>query len=146
MSQNYDEKQLADRGKAFQYGFIAAILTIMAVYFMTDILEVQISHTLAFLICMWVPLSVCTLALILKDAYEGVHSAFGQKISFIFGGAGLLVLIVSIVRMITGKEFIAHNGVVTDSIGHLFVGICMLVICIVYWIKQYQNRKKYLND
>lgn len=146
MNQNYDEKQLADRGKAFQYGFIAAILTIMAVYFITDIIEIQMNHTLAFLICMWVPLSVCTIALILKDAYDGVHSTVGQKMSFIFGAVGFLVLITTIVRMITGKESIVNNGVVTDSIGHLFVGICLLVICIVYRIKQYENRKKYLND
>lgn len=144
MNQNYDEKQLADRGKAFQYGFIAAILTIMAVYFMIDI--IQISSTFALLICMWVPLSVCTIALILKDAYDGVHSAVGQKISFIFGVAGLFFLIATIVRIITGEESVVCNGVVTDSIGHLFVGICLLVICIVYWVKQYQNRKKYWDD
>lgn len=142
-SNNYDEKQLIDRGKAFQTGFLAAILTICALYFITDAIGFKMSSYAAFLISLWIPLMTVFIALIIEDAYDGVNSAPGRVVLTLLGMAGLFLVGASALQIVFGKETLLDNGVLTDSAGRIFSGICMMVICIIYWIKQYLNSKEF---
>lgn len=143
---SYDEKQLIDRGKAFQYGFIAAIFTIGVMYFITEGIELEISSYASFLITLWLPLTVCFITLIIKNAYDGVNTTSGRSVLTLFGIAGLFLVSISVLHIATGAETLLYEGKVSDTFGHLFNGICMIIICLIYWIKQYHNSKKFKDE
>lgn len=143
---NYDEKQIIDRGKAFQYGFISALLTICAVYFITDVIGFKMSSYAIFLVILWIPIMITFIALIIKDAYDGVNCTSGRVILTILGIAGLCIIVMSALRIISRKETFIYSGMLTDSAGQIFSGICMIVISIVYWLKQYFNSKEFKNE
>lgn len=142
----FDEKQLIDRGKAFQYGFLTAIAAIILNYFLNDMIEIKISPSTSFMFTLWVPLTICSIALIIKDAYDGVNSTMGMVGVSVFGFGGCFILVCSIIFLVTGKEVLIDNGMVTESVGHILNGVCMMTIGIVYWVKQYLNKKKFSED
>lgn len=143
---NYDEKQIIDRGKAFQYGFIAAMLTTCGVYFYTDALEFKMDSYAAFLIRLWIPITITFIALIVKDAYDGVNSTPGRIVFTIFGMAGLFLVGVSFMRIVSGKEAFLDSGTLTEVAGIIFSGICMIIVSIIYWVKQYLNSRKFIEE
>ena len=139
----FDEKQLVDRGKAFQFGFITAILTLCVVYLATDALGVVLSPYTTFLICLWIPLGECMIALILKDAYDGVNGRPGRTVMAVFVAVGLLLLVLTAAHLAGGQESLLEGGVVTDAAGHLLVGACMTAVGVVYWVRQYQIKRQF---
>ena len=134
---NFDEKQLADRGTAFRYGFIAALAMMVSAYFAADILEIQIERSLLFYICFWIPEIICAVTLIVKDAYDGINSHRGRTLMAFFGILGLILIVLPAVRMLSGKYRFA------EEFSHLFVGFCVMIQSLVYWVKQYSNQKKF---
>lgn len=143
---NFDEKQLIDRGIAFKYGFLAAMFAILLVYFLEDIIKISISRYAALIITIWIPITVCTIALVLKDAYDGVNSASGRILATMFGVLGIFMLVLFAQEISSGREMLLEGGMITNMGGNIFNGICMIIISIVYWIKQYLNKKKYKED
>ena len=146
MEHNFDEKQIYDRGKAFQLGFIAALVTTVCLFIITDGLEIKIDSYAAFLFALWIPVTVCSIALIAKDAYDGVNSTKGRLVLGIYGIAGVMIIILTTAKLCTGAERIAENGCITSSAGHLVSGLCMVATAAVYWAKQYANAKEYTDD
>lgn len=145
-SNNYDEKQILDRGKSFQYGFIAAMLTICAVYFIISVIGIKMSSYTTFLITFWIPMTITFIALIMKDAYEGVNSASGRVVLTILGIAGLFLVGMSAMQIISGKKVLLDSGVLTDSAGEIFSGLCMIIVSIIYWVKQYLISKEFKSE
>lgn len=139
----FDEKQLIDRGKAFQSGFITAMITIVLVFLATDTWGVSLSRYTTFLICLWTPLGECMVALILKDAYDSVNGAPGRVIMTVFVATGLLLLALTAAHLMGGQETLLEAGVLTDTAGHLFTGICMTVVGVVYWVRQHQIKRQF---
>lgn len=134
---NFDEKQLADRGTAFRYGFIAALVMMTLAFFATDILEMQIERSLLFYVCFWIPEIICAVTLIVKDAYDGINSHRGRVLMGTFGVLGLILIILPAIRVLSGSHSIA------EEISPIFVGFCVLLQSLVYWAKQYSNQKKF---
>lgn len=143
---NFDEKQLLDRGKAFQIGFITAIIMSVLFYFLQDGIGIEIAAFTSFAFSLWIPVTVCSIALIIKDAYDGVNSTTGRFGITVFGAGGSYILISSIIFLATGRETLLDGGVVTESIGHIINGICMITICAVYWVKQHLNKRKFIDE
>jgi hypothetical protein len=139
----FDEKQLIDRGKAFQSGFITAMITLLLVFLVTDTLGVSLSRYTTFLICLWLPLGECMVALILKDAYVSVNGAPGRVVMAVFAAAGLLLLALTAAHLMGGQEALLEDGAVTDTAGHLFTGVCMTAVSVVYWVRQHQIKQKF---
>ncbi len=142
----YDEKQMYDRGKAFQAGFFSAILTIFVVFLMTDMLGISIDSYAVFLITLWIPMTSCFIMLIVKDAYDGVNSSAGKFVLSIYGMSGFITLSLTLINISIGKENFFSSGYITDSVGHIFSGTCMVATSIVYWVKQRVNRNKYCDE
>lgn len=143
---NFDEKQLIDRGIAFKYGFLAALFAILLVYFLEDITKISISRYAALIITIWIPITVCTIALVLKDAYDGVNSASGRILATMFGVSGTFMLVLFTQEISVGRNMLIKDGMITNMGGYIFNGICMVTVSIVYWMKQYMNKKKYKED
>lgn len=138
----FDEKQLIDRGKSFKYGFITAIMTLLVEYFCTSALNIKIDPFAEFLVLIWIPITVCFISFIVKNAYEGVNSRTGRIVCIIMGCCGLYLVIATIVEVIIRVEHLVVNGEISASFGHLFSGICLVIICITYCIRQYRNKKE----
>lgn len=137
----FDEKQIADRGKSFQYGFIASLATILGMYFLTAIVGLQIDIDSLFLITLWIPMTTCFISLILKNAYEGIGSTGGKVVATFLGIAGLILSASSLYLAFTGSEALWENGAVTHNAGRVLSSLCMVAICAVYWIKRYSDNK-----
>lgn len=140
---NYDEKQVKDRGKAFQYGFITAMIVILAEFITADIIGLAINAYALFLFCYWTPLTVCFITLIVKDAYDGVNSTSGCIVAFILGLLGLFIVVATIIRILIGIEAFVIDGSITEAPAHIYSGLVMLTISLTYWVKQFLNKKKY---
>lgn len=146
MDHNFDEKQIYDRGKAFQLGFIAALVTTACLFFITDVFEIKTDSYAAFMIAIWIPITACSIALIVKDAYDSVNSAKGRLLLGIYGIAGSAIIILTAFELLTGTEKMVENGCITGVAGHLVAGLCMIVTAAIYWAKQYANAKKFSDD
>lgn len=143
----FDEKQILDRGKAFKIGFLASMITPAISYLIQDFIEINIDDYTTLLFMIWVPLTVCFISLILLNAYEGLQSSGGGKIfCTIFGFAGIFPVIFVLIDVLSGFNSFYQNGTITGSVGELFMGSCMIIISIVYWIKYLIDKKKFANE
>ena len=140
MKNKFDEKQLYDRGKAYQYGLIAAILSISLCFLLADDEKIQISVFSTYLICIWIPIFVCFMTLILKDAYEAFGTKNGAITITILGGCGLFIFFRSFAHLVNMEETFAN------TIGHIFAVLCVIVITITYLAKRKANKKKYADE
>ncbi len=143
MSNNYDEKQQMDRGKGFQYGFIAAIAIDALIYLAEGAMGMKIDGFASFLIQVWTPLTVCMLTFIVKDAMNGIREQTGRMLAVGYGFCGLFMLCLAAAHVISGKEAFISNGVITEEAGHLYIAVCMIAASVTYWIRQKLNQKKY---
>ena len=145
-SKVYDEKQLQDRGKVYQISFVTALLTIACAFFVTDVLEWNISSYALFLFCMWIPVAVCLILLIWKNAYEGVGSNAGRITLSVVGAGSVLMVVTSLWLLCSGEDALFRDGMLTDRAGTFFAGICMVIICCAYWLKQLYDRKRFTEE
>ncbi|MCD2493294.1 hypothetical protein LQE92_11780 [Lacrimispora sp. NSJ-141] len=143
MNNKYDEKQQMDRGKGFQYGFIAAIAVDALIYLAEDAMGIKISGFASFLIQVWTPLTVCMLTFIIKDAMNGIREQTGRILAVSYGACGFFMLCLAAAHIISGKEALLSNGVITEEVGHLYIAVCMIAASITYWVRQRLNQKKY---
>jgi hypothetical protein len=144
--ESFDEKQMFDRGTSFRIGFITSLCMTALNFFVTDVFEISIDKYASFLIMIWVPLTVCSVLLILKDAYSGKDSARGNFFFLIYGAAGLFIILYSLFEIFSRGDSLIKAGVVTSIAGRLAEGICILLTCIIYFAKQFYNSKKYSVD
>lgn len=143
----YDERQLLSRGTAFQAGFIAALLTIGGIHFLEDFTRLRMSSYSMLLASLWIPMSVCMIVLIVKDAYDGVNRAPGRAVFTIIGLTGAALCLLSLYHLLTdGTQILVQNGEIRDDAGNLFTALCMITVSLIYWWKQYSNNKKFRED
>lgn len=139
-SQVYDERQILERGKAYRYGFFAALLIFVLNYLLQECAWVKIDGYTVMISGIWMPLAVCLITLIVKDAYDYVDSTAGRSATAVFGMVGLGVLVYTILEVCLWGEGFYQDGVVTNQVGFLVMGFCMVLVCIVYWVKRYVSR------
>lgn len=140
----YDEKQRLDRDTACRYGFFTALGVIILNYFITGVLELSVfSADFQFLFCLFIPVFVWSFTAIAKNAYDGINGGPGRIASFVYGATGLFLTISSIVRM-TGSNYIWFDGSTVDNcVIRLPLGLCLIVLCLFYWIVQKKNKKEF---
>jgi hypothetical protein len=142
----YDEKQVMDRGFAFQCAFYTSMLMLLFVYMLVSVFGIRINAHVGFIICWWIPVFVCFIIMIVRDAFDCVHTGTGKKVLTIIGFAGLILLVTTAIDVIGGKEPMFENGGITSSFSYLLSGASMVIICAAYWTRQYANRKKYRDE
>ncbi len=140
--EKYDERQILEQGRAFRWGFFAALMTFVLFYILQECLGLHIDGYTVFISGIWMPLSVCLILQIVKDAYDYVDSAAGRPIISAFGLVGLGVSGYTVLEAILGNEpLLYRDGMVTESTGRLVMGCCMVLVALVYWGKQLYNQK-----
>ncbi len=129
--EHYDERQKLERGKAFQWGFFACILTDAALCLLT-IYGVEFAAYTLFIFAIWPPAAVCITQMILRDAYEGIQASGGKVAMTVSLLCGLLLVI----RTFTGGKELITGGVLANGAAILCTGLCLTLIGVVYWWKQ----------
>lgn len=142
----YDEKQVMDRGFAFKYAFYTSMLMLLFMYMLVSVFGIRINAHVGFIICWWIPVFVCFIIMIVRDAFDSIYCGKGNIVLTIIGFAGLILLVSTAINVIGGKEPMFENGGITNSFSNLLSGACMVIICIAYWTRQFANRKKYRDD
>ena len=144
----YVEKQLIDRGRAYQTSFFVSLLTVFALFFVTDFLEVPIERRALFMLALWIPITVCLVLLIFSDAYRGVHTPSWKSsvISLAMGLDGMVLITLTVIDMFGGGTAPVENGGLTRPAGYLVCGAYLVVIGVTYWIKQRSDKRMLGND
>lgn len=142
-NKQFDEKQLYDRGKCFQASFFIALACTIISYIVTDLLEIKVSGYLPFIFCIWIPISVCTILLIVKNAYDGVNSDFGKIVSIILFICGIMIIISRVIIIIIDNGNFIDVEEVESFIASMIQAVCMVTIAVVYFIKKYRNKKSF---
>jgi hypothetical protein len=138
----FDERQIVERGKAFQIGFFTAILLSLAVFFATGVLDIRIEALTVFILQTSLPIMVCMMALILKNAYDPVKQRNGRILCALFSFLGLYLIVFSVGRVLLGQESFLKDGVVTNNTGFLVIGLAMLDTGLVYLLRRYLDWKE----
>ncbi|MCD7917865.1 MAG: hypothetical protein LUF84_05350 [Clostridiales bacterium] len=129
--EQFDERQRLERGRAFQWGFFACILTDGALCLLTTYGVAFAPYTL-FTFAIWPPATVCITQMILRDAYERVQASggkIGMTVSLLCG----LLLVMSV---LVWDEALMTGGVLVNGAAFLCTGLCFVLIGVVYWCKQ----------
>ena len=139
---NYDERQTLARGRAYRYGFIAAVLTFVLIYLVQDAAGIALHGSTVLKTGIMLPLTVCMLLMIFWDAYDYVGSTWGRTALSLYGIAGIGLLGYCLYQAVFVGQSFYTDGTVTAQAGHLLMGCCMVFIGAVYWIKQVRNKKE----
>lgn len=75
----YDEKQIIERGKSFQYAFTGAIVVNIIIYLLSDFVGIGFANGAICLINIGLPIEIYSLSMIIKNSYDGVSNA-GEKL------------------------------------------------------------------
>lgn len=143
---NYDEKQKIDRARACQRGFFTALTLDILLYTVVCGFEVPIDPDTVFAAALWIPMLVCIVSMIWLDAYEGVGEQPGTVLMCIFGLAGLSTLVFLARELFVDGGAFIENGGVTENAGHLLIALCMITVCVVYFVKRRKNSKMFKED
>ncbi len=140
-SRGFDEKQMMDRGTSYKYGFFTALFASFLIWGSQEIFEFRLEAGACGLMMIWIPLTVCVASFILKNAYDRIHENSGRCLFTVFGLAGLFMLGMRTVFLLNGRDVLMADGELTDVIGYMFVGGCMVALSLIYWGKQLWDRK-----
>ncbi|MCD8341295.1 MAG: hypothetical protein LUC87_03955 [Clostridiales bacterium] len=132
--EQFDERQKLERGKAFQWGFFACILTDAALCLLTTYGVAFTPYTL-FVFAIWPPAAICITQMILRDAFEKVQSS-GGKIAVT---VALLYGLLLVMRILIPGEALMTGGVLANEAAILCTGLCLTLIGVVYWCKQLRS-------
>lgn len=133
----YDERQAIERGKAFRNGYISMFATMLFCYLEKDCFRWNLLDDFSMLnFCTWVPLSVVSVTLILRNAYDGINEGYNVFGVWCMGLTGVFMLFVVADSVATGNFTVYHNS------GFIFLGSGMIIIAAVYIVKRSIDRKR----
>lgn len=133
----YDERQVLARGRAFMWGFFTLMICLM-VYGMLDMLIDRWCDTLTgCIICICVALLVFASICIKQDAFAGIGKNRKRNLT--------VLLVLTLANMFFGVENITGGDVVRDGLltfrsVSLIVGATTGVVLLIYWLHGLRDR------
>lgn len=133
----YDERQVLARGRAFMWGFFTLMICLM-VYGMLDMLIDRWCDTLTgCIICICVSLLVFASICIKQDAFAGIGKNRKRNLT--------VLLVLTLANMFFGVENITGGDVVRDGLltfrsVSLIVGATTGVVLLIYWLHGLRDR------
>ena len=139
---NFDERQQLERGKAFQWSFITAVLLLAIYYLFEDGLEIcKFSTSFIFMTTFWIAFAVFSTIAVLCDAFNGINSKNSPIFGIIYGVVGLFILTVIVIEMLRNQSVMTNNTILSDDIAYIITGLSMLEIGAVFLIKYIKNKR-----
>lgn len=131
----YDEKQQIDRGNAYKNSYVILLILLFIDYLIKDIFKINwLNSKSTFMILFWVSVSVCEITIITKNAYDGISDHSGRIFLLFQGIFGLAILSISLIQIQINEETLY------SAFGSIFMGVCCIIICAVYWIKVIRDK------
>ncbi|MBP5605619.1 MAG: hypothetical protein J6X60_08770 [Ruminiclostridium sp.] len=135
----YDERQIAARGKGYKVGFFTALIGFV-VLILFDVAEIQLPlvETARYIILFFISIGTFVVYCIMNDAYIGLHTKCRSNIV-------LWLIIVAFetfqaVRDIIDGEMV-KDGMITGSVITIALVILLLVIMTAMLIRSSQIKK-----
>lgn len=135
---DYDERQLMERGRAFKRAYLT-LLGMMALIAIGDeaMDGLRFDGYSAFSIPFWISVVVLYQHLIRHDAFAGVGDVSHiWLVPAVIGLGGLAVLIITLVKQLTGHSELLADGVISPMIAGYVSGICMALIGLIFLMKR----------
>ena len=144
----YDERQMIERNNAFKYGAAVALIMLLIGAVLNSMfgeaVGADLRHYVSFGIKLifWTSFSTIIIAMILKDAFDGVDDSVGMILFSLWGLAALIIIIVNIVEIVINQP--TFQMLLKDdwTFANIFMSLCWITMCTVYWVKHLVNRKK----
>lgn len=141
LDKDFDERQIAERGRAFRNAYLTMAAAMTVMFFINDVLEMYLFDGSAFYMMPTVlSLAVFMWTAIRKDAFVG-YNGINNAVPAIFGFLGLFLTVNSIIEIIRDRVIFDINGHLDDCFNHLFCGLCYLFVGITYIIKRISDKK-----
>lgn len=133
----YDERQVLARGRAFMWGFFSLMISLM-VYGLADMIVEPWCDTLTgCIICICVSLLVFASICIRQDAFAGIGQRRGRNLTALLV-LTLVNLMFGMMRVIDGE--LLEDGVLCFRSVSLIVGVTTGIILAVYWLHGVRER------
>lgn len=128
---DYDERQVLARGRAFMWGFFSLMICLM-VYGLADMLIEPWCDTLTgCIICICVSLLVFAVICIRKDAFAGIGQKRKRNLT--------VLLVLTLANLLFGVSHIIDGDLLRDGVlsfhsVSLIVGITTGIVLVVYYV------------
>lgn len=128
---DYDERQILARGRAFMWGFFSLMICLM-VYGLTDMLIEPWCDTLTgCIICICVSLLVFAVICIRQDAFAGIGQKRKRNLT--------VLLVLTLANLLFGVSHIIDGDLLRDGVlsfrsVSLIVGITTGIVLVVYFV------------
>ena len=140
--QKYDERQLMARGKAYQWGCMAFIITLGLWAVLRAVFGLDAEPFGEYLLLLSVPFAVVLIVCINEDAYDPINIKPGM-ILFSFMPFVALFLLIAKIR---DKTPLLVGKCLTEDAGLLAIYLAWVVSSIAYWIKYAKDTKAEKED
>ena len=133
----YDERQVLARGRAFMWGFFTLMICLM-VYGMLDMLIDRWCDTLTgCIICICVALLVFASICIKQDAFAGIGRNRKRNQT--------VLLVLTLVNLMFGVSHVIDGALLRDGVlcfrsVNLIVGVTTGLVLLVYWLHGLRER------
>ena len=134
---DYDERQILARGRAFMWGFFSLMICLM-VYGLTDMLIEPWCDTLTgCIICICVSLIVFAVICIRQDAFAGIGQKRKRNLT--------VLLVLTAANLLFGVSHIIDGDLLRDGVlsfrsVSLIVGATTGMVLLVYWFHGLRDR------
>ena len=134
---DYDERQILARGRAFMWGFFSLMICLM-VYGLTDMLIEPWCYTLTgSIICICVSLIVFAVICIRQDAFAGIGQKRKRNLT--------VLLVLTAANLFFGVSHIIDGDLLRDGVlsfrsVSLIVGATTGLVLLVYWFHGLRDR------
>ncbi len=140
MKNDFDERQIAARGKGYKVGFFTALIGLV-VLILLDVAEISlpIVDTAKYIILLFISLGMFVVYCIMNDAYIGLHTKCRSNIVL-----WLIIVVFEIyqaVRDIIDGEMV-KDGMITESVITIAFVVLLLVIMSAMLIRSSQIKKR----
>jgi len=137
---DYDERQVAARGKAYMYGFYAALITNVLILVIDVGNESILNYgAMVMFVPIFVGITVQVTVSIFKDAYIGMNNNFKKYMIFMCW-ISAFNLMVGIRPVITGD--MVKDGKLQSPFISLLVGLMFVIIAIDFIIKRIMDGRE----
>ncbi len=129
----YDERQLAEQGRAAKWGFYS-LMVMNCLYGCFGWMLDCLNTFEGVFICMMVSIGVYVGVCIYKEAYFPVNKNSRKLMLFVFG-MGLLNLVIGIMAFVRNGSLLDEDGILLMQSINIIVGVLCILIPIVSYVK-----------
>lgn len=136
----FDERQLRERGNAYQCGFNAYMIefAIYIIYSLAGLdVEIPVEPGVLAILALFIPLTFFCVYAVRHDAFVG-YNVTGRKMFLLYIIAFLANLIPAVISLFDGS--MVENGKLTLHCTNLFVSIMFGGIILALWVKSREDK------